>query len=91
MKRLTITYNSLTLYDGDVDEIMWNENESGVRVEGRRKPVSAPSAGGGLLDLLTNASKAKTQQVIEEKRKAPVERVVGESVIEIGADDKAVT
>lgn len=76
----------MTLYDDVVDQVMWAEDDLGVKVEGRRKPVQqSAGGGGGLLDLIAQASKAKTQAVIEEKRQDTAEPVVGESVVEIGS------
>ncbi len=69
MKRLTITYNNQTLFDGEVTELAWTDHPGGVRVEGKTR---TPAGGGpaGLIGMLTAASKAKTQQAIEDKRAA---------------------
>lgn len=73
MKHLTITYDNHTLFDADIDELVWVDNDSGVKVEGRLKKTAAPTSGlgAGLLDMLTQASKAKTQQLADEKRQEP--------------------
>lgn len=85
MKRLTITYNGMTLFDDSVDQVMWAEDELGMKVEGRKKKAAAGQPSGqGLIDLLTSASRAKTQSVIEDKRRQkPVEETVAESVVDI--------
>lgn len=68
MKKLVITYGDMTLYDGDVAELTWQESGSGVKVEGR---VRAAAKGGGILEALgsglASASKAKTERMVEEK------------------------
>lgn len=69
MKHLTITYNGVTLWDAPVGSMEWHDSENGIKVEGRVKAASKVGAGGGgLLDMLTNISKAKTAQVVEQKR-----------------------
>ena len=72
MKHLTITYNGVTLWDAPVVALDWQDSASGVRVEGRikAKPAGSGTVGGGLLDILSKASKAKTAQVADEKREA---------------------
>lgn len=57
MKRLKIEYGDLTLFDGEVDEVIWNDSDNGVSVVGKlNKPV-----GQGLIDMLTAASKKATE------------------------------
>lgn len=70
MKKLVITYGDMTLYEGDVAELTWQESGSGVKVEGRQKPSKGAGAGGILEVLgsgLASASKAKTERMVEEK------------------------
>lgn len=62
MKHLTITYNDQTLYDGEIAELIWSDTESGVKVEGRVRPVRGAAGGPGLLDMLTSLSKSKTAE-----------------------------
>lgn len=68
MKHLTITYDGATLFDGAVTELVWTDSPAGVRVDGKTRPPAG--SGGGLIGMLTAASKAKTQQAIEDKRAA---------------------
>ena len=66
MKRLTITYNDTTLFDGTVDEFAWQDSAQQVSVVGKFK--RQPAAGGGLLDLLTSARKDKTAAIVQERK-----------------------
>lgn len=61
MKTLTITYDGITLFDGEVSEMTWTDAANTVRVEGKQR-------GGGLGDLITGLSKQSTQKKIAEKR-----------------------
>jgi hypothetical protein len=73
MKNLKITYGDAVLWDAPVGSLEWHDSENGVKVDGRvsAKPTSSPAArGGGILDMLAKASKAKTSQVAEAKREA---------------------
>ena len=63
MKHLTITVDALTLFDGDVDEIVFTDSDAGVGVQGR---IKRAAAGGGLLDLLAAAAKPKPTQPQED-------------------------
>ena len=67
MKRLTITYDGNTLYDNDVDEIVWTDRTDGVSVQGTLKGQSS-SGGRGLLEMLAQRSRASTEEMIEQKR-----------------------
>lgn len=60
MKRLTVAYNGTTYFDGDIEELVFTDNDQGVTVQGRLTKKTA--AGSGLLDLLTNAAKPKTRE-----------------------------
>lgn len=66
MKHLTITYNGVTLWDAPVGSLEWHDSENGIKVEGRVKAAAKAGAGGGLLDMLTSMSKAKTDAKREE-------------------------
>lgn len=72
MKNLKIVYGESVLWDGPVSSLDWSDSPGGVRVEGRVKarPVSSSGTGlsGGILDMLSKASKAKASQVTDEKR-----------------------
>lgn len=84
MKHLKIVYGDAVLWDGPVGSLEWSDSEGGVKVEGRLrpKPVSGGGGlGGGILDMLSKASKAKTSQVADEKRETYEAEVV-ESVEE---------
>lgn len=71
MKHLTIRYDDLTLFDGDIEELVFTDNDQGITVQGRLKRAAAPGLGAKtLLDALTAASKTKTQQVIQEKQES---------------------
>lgn len=69
MKRLTVLYDGATLFDGEVAELVWTDSVGGgVKVEGRVQKKAAGGAAGGLLDMLTGVSKAKTQKMEQQKR-----------------------
>lgn len=66
-KHLRIEINGVEWVNGDFAEISFTDGPAGVRIEG--KPVRTPaSGGGGLLDLLTNASRSRTAEVAAQKR-----------------------
>lgn len=58
-KHLTITVGDVTLFAGDVAEITFTDNDYGVKVEGLLKRAQV---GGGLLDILTAATKPKREE-----------------------------
>ena len=71
MKNLKITYGDAVLWDAPVGSLEWHDSENGVKVEGRvnaRPTNTAAARGGGILEMLAKASKAKTSQVANEKR-----------------------
>lgn len=72
MKHLTVIYNGTPLFDGEIAELIWSDTEKGVKVEGRITASRGGSAGGGaaggFLDMLTGLSKARTSDVVAEKR-----------------------
>lgn len=60
-KRLYIRYGDLELCaDLEVDEFTWTETATGISVTGKVKPARAASPGGGLLDIITAASRRQT-------------------------------
>lgn len=72
MKNLKITYGDAVLWDAPVGSLEWHDSENGVKVDGRvnARPASSPARGGGILDMLAKASKAKTSQAADGKREA---------------------
>jgi len=63
MKHLIITVNDLTLFDGDVDEIVFTDSDAGVGVQGKNRRTS--TGGNALMQLLSSATKqtpAPTQE-----------------------------
>ena len=56
MKHLTITVGDLTLFDGDVDEIVFTDSDSGVAVQGKMRRQSS-SGSSALMQLLAGATK----------------------------------
>jgi hypothetical protein len=83
MKHLKVEYttdsgNGIVLWDAEVNEVVWTDGPNGIRVDG--KTGTGGGGMGGLLDLLTGASKARTEAVVGEKRAslagaAPAEHV----------------
>lgn len=73
-KRLTITYGDITIHDSDCDEFNWSEAEGYVAVTGKTKaPKAAPA--NGLLEMLTQASRRKTEAVAKRTTEPIVESV----------------
>lgn len=70
MKRVTITYGEHSLFEADdVEQFAFTETDDGIQVTvklRKRKPLRHSSSGGGLMDLLSAASKAKPRNDIEE-------------------------
>ena len=64
MKHLIITVGDMTLFNGDVDEIVFTDSDAGVGVQGKmRRPGS--NSGNALMQLLASATKqtpAPTQE-----------------------------
>ena len=63
MKHLTITVGDMTLFDGDVDEIVFTDSDAGVGVQGKMRRAS--TGGNALMQLLASATKqtpAPTQE-----------------------------
>lgn len=75
MKRLTITYNDAVLFDGEVEELSWQDAAHQVSVAGKLKASAgardpaAASPVGGLMDLLTGVSKARTAETVRERKR----------------------
>ena len=63
MKHLTITVGDLTLFDGDVDEIVFTDSDAGVSVQGKMRRANTSGGGAALMQLLSAASKKPTQEV----------------------------
>lgn len=73
-KRLTITYGDVTVHDADVDEFSWTDCDGYVCVTGEVKAVKAAPAA-GLLEMLTQASRRKTEAVAKRVTEPIVESV----------------
>ena len=72
-KRLLIQWDGKTLHDGEVDEIVWSDSDSGVSVQGKVRRVAGAKrtpGGGGILEALASARKQQTAKEIEERRAA---------------------
>ena len=64
MKHLTITVGDLTLFDGDVDEIVFTDSDNAVSVQGKmRRPTTSGGGGAALMQILSAASKKTTTEV----------------------------
>jgi hypothetical protein len=68
LKHLTIIYNDHTLFDGEVNELIWADSDAGIKIEGRIKQRNNGGGAGGLLDMLANVSKNRTAEMVAEKR-----------------------
>lgn len=69
MKHLRVEYNGIVLFDDDVDEVSWSDSDNGVTVTGKIRRAGAPGGGaGGFLEMLTGASRQRTQNLVAEKR-----------------------
>lgn len=72
MKRVTITYNDHTMFEvDDAAQFVFSETDDGIQVTvtlRKQKPVRhSGSGGGGLMDLLAAAGKARPKpESIEE-------------------------
>lgn len=83
MKHLRVEINGIELVNGDFAEVSFTDGTNGVRIEGK------PARGGGsgansLLEMLTNASRARTAEVADQKRATIAEQPV---VVEAPADE----
>lgn len=63
MKRLRVEYGGIVLFDSEVAEISWQDNEDGVNVTGKIKKSSSAN----LFDLLTGGGK-KAEDIAEERK-----------------------
>ena len=63
MKHLTITVGDLTLFSGDVDEIVFTDSDAGVSIQGKMRRTTTSNGGAALMQLLSNATKKSTQEV----------------------------
>ena len=63
MKHLTITVADLTLFDGDVDEIVFTDSDAGVSIQGKMRRATTSGGGAALMQLLSSATKKSTQEV----------------------------
>lgn len=68
MKHLTIIYNDHTLFDSEVNELVWADSDNGIKIEGRIKQRNNGGGAGSLLDMLANVSKNRTAEMVAEKR-----------------------
>ena len=62
MKHLTITVEDLTLFDGDVDEIVFTDSDAGVSIQGKMRRATTSNGGAALMQLLSSATKKSTQE-----------------------------
>lgn len=86
MAVLTITYAGLTLFDGEVDGFRWDDVPGqSVTVTGQLAKPKAAAAGGlsSIVDMLAQASKAKTA----EKRRELAQTETETDIEEDAADD----
>jgi hypothetical protein len=63
MKHLTITVGDLTLFSGDVDEIVFTDSDAGVSIQGKMRRATTSGGGAALMQLLSSATKKSTQEV----------------------------
>jgi len=66
MKTLTITYNGVELFTGQVEEITFTHSDGKVSVGGKFTKGSEGRGLSGLADVLVQASKNKTEQRVRE-------------------------
>lgn len=71
MKRLTIVYDNTMLFDGEVEELGWQDAASQISVVGKlkRQPAAVGGTGGGFLDLLAGARRERTAEVVRERKR----------------------
>lgn len=63
MKHLTITVDAMTLFDGDVDEIVFTDSDAGVSIQGKMRRATTSNGGAALMQLLSSATKKSIQEV----------------------------
>ena len=62
MKHLTITVGDLTLFDSDVEEIVFTDSDAGVSIQGKMRRPTTSGGGAALMQLLSSATKKSTQE-----------------------------
>ena len=74
MPTLTITYCGMTIFDGEVDGLRWDDLPGqSVTVTGQVAKSKAASNGlGAIADMITAASRKKTEAMIADKTAADV-------------------
>ena len=72
MKRLTIIYGDVTIHDAEVDSFSWDDSAGYVAVTGETKAKAAP-AGAGLLEMLSQVSRRKTEAVVKRTTEPIIE------------------
>lgn len=65
MKHLYIRYNETVLFDAEVAEISWQDNDDGVTVTGKNRKIS----GGSIFDLLSAAAKKQNAEEVEQRKR----------------------
>lgn len=87
MSALTITYAGMTLFDGEVSAFRWDDVPGdSVTVTAQLAKPKTTAAGGGLssiVDMLAQASKAKTDQ----KRRELAQPETTPETVEDAADE----
>jgi hypothetical protein len=63
VKHLTITVGALTLFSGDVDEIVFTDSDAGVSIQGKMRRANTSGGGAALMQLLSAASKKPNTEV----------------------------
>ena len=84
-KHLRIEVNGMEWVNGDFSEVTFTDGPGGVKVEAKaaRQPARNGNGGGAnLLEMLTGASRARTQAVVEEKRASLAEEATVVEVVE---------
>lgn len=69
MKRLTIIYDNTVLFDGEVEELGWQDAAHQVSVVGKLKRQAAPASVGGFMDLLAGARRERTAEVVRQRKR----------------------
>lgn len=71
-KHLKIEYNETVLFDGEVDEVVWNDGVNGVTVTGRNRRAGSTAGGGSaLIDLLSAAARKQRTESGQIGQPAP--------------------
>ena len=72
MPTLRITYRDLEIFSGEVDGFTWDDTEGNVAVTGRIKRATTGGGLGAIADMITAASRKKTEAMIADKTAADV-------------------